>query len=351
MSAATGMGVAGSGRKLEPQVRTESTETIEGPNGIGSIETVSISVNGIPSMGAGGAVLAQRGVTQGELLRQEQRAGVVPLSQLARHGQTVQQQLAAASGSEAGPSSSAAPDEDAAMGGSGAYDDHEEDEEVPHARGPEEIGAADTGPQPATASHVFVAADGTVEMRGINVEAAVGRQRLQSSKPQQHQRPEESSSSSSSPETSRVPRSPKREAADELPLAASKKRAREDEEGSHEGISGAGRKDKADGEADEPKRDAEGDVVISEALSVAAAGDDARELQGEGAEEASGRENPTKGADGDDGGGGSDVSPSTPATDGDGDKKMTGAENEDDNDNNTKTPGGAETSMETEETS
>ncbi len=30
-------------------MHTESTERIEGPNGVGSIETVSVSVNGVPS--------------------------------------------------------------------------------------------------------------------------------------------------------------------------------------------------------------------------------------------------------------------------------------------------------------
>ncbi|CAI4218557.1 unnamed protein product [Parascedosporium putredinis] len=61
------------------ELRTESTETIDGPNGMGSIETVSISVNGIPSAGAGGTL---RGITQGELLRQEQRADEIGASDL-----------------------------------------------------------------------------------------------------------------------------------------------------------------------------------------------------------------------------------------------------------------------------
>ncbi|KAK2683634.1 Protein phosphatase 4 core regulatory subunit R2 [Fusarium oxysporum f. sp. vasinfectum] len=96
------------------QIHSESTETIEGPNGVGSIETVSVSVNGIPSTGHA------RGVTQGELLRQEQRAGVVPVSQL----------------------------------------------------GPEEIGMSDTGPQSTTTSFM---SEGSMGMQGIDVEAAVGR--------------------------------------------------------------------------------------------------------------------------------------------------------------------------------
>ncbi|KAM5355394.1 hypothetical protein ACJ41O_002040 [Fusarium nematophilum] len=130
------------------QIHSESTETIDGPNGMGSIETVSVSVNGIPSTGHA------RGVTQGELLRQEQRAGVVPVSQLSR----VQE---AAHDGERIPLEQE--EEDVP---------HEEEEEVPHARGPEEIGVDDTGPQSATTSYV---GEGGLEMQGIDVEAAVGR--------------------------------------------------------------------------------------------------------------------------------------------------------------------------------
>ncbi|KAK3341785.1 hypothetical protein B0T25DRAFT_523034 [Lasiosphaeria hispida] len=229
------------GRKLEGQVRTESTETIEGPNGMGSIETVSVSVNGIPSMGAG-AVLAQRGVTQGELLRQEQRAGVVPMSQLARHGQ--QQQP------HGQTSTTAAADEDAAMSEDGidypngdeAHDGDSEDE-IPHARGPEEIGAADMGPQPASTSDYVVGPDGTAEMRGIDVEAAVGRPSIQPRSPPTLT----VGVTRGDGAEGAVPRSPKREAADEIESAASKKRVKEEEE-----------------KELELKRDAEGDVAIGD---------------------------------------------------------------------------------------
>lgn len=129
------------------EVKTESTETIDGPNGAGSIETVSISVNGIPSATLSstankdnrGGLRAEGGITQGELLRQEQRAGVVPAAQLANSRN---------SGDPDGLKS-------------------EEDDELPHARGPEDIGMEDTGPQ--AAGSVAVA------MQGIDVEAAVGR--------------------------------------------------------------------------------------------------------------------------------------------------------------------------------
>lgn len=124
------------------EVRTERTETIDGPNGTGSIETVSVSVNGISSTTLatiGGSdneigLRAEGGVTQGELLRQEQRAGVVPATQLAH------------------------------MHPNG---DGEEDE-TPHARGPDEIGMEDMGPQgPGNNLRHGI--------QGIDVEAAVGR--------------------------------------------------------------------------------------------------------------------------------------------------------------------------------
>ncbi|KAL6876756.1 hypothetical protein J3F83DRAFT_420063 [Trichoderma novae-zelandiae] len=133
------------------QIHSESTETIDGPNGVGSIETVSVSINGVPSMGA------TRGVTQGELLRQEQRAGIVPVSQLNKSHDMMGE------GGRAAP----APSEDHPMD-----DGDEEEEEGPHARGPEEIGIGDTGPQSETTS--LVGEDG-VEMQGIDLEAAVGR--------------------------------------------------------------------------------------------------------------------------------------------------------------------------------
>ncbi|KAI0397474.1 hypothetical protein F5Y17DRAFT_415627 [Xylariaceae sp. FL0594] len=70
--------------ELEGEARTESTEAVERQDGLDSTEPVSASVEGIPAMGTQGA-----GVTQGELLRQEQRAGVVPVIQLSpKHVQT-----------------------------------------------------------------------------------------------------------------------------------------------------------------------------------------------------------------------------------------------------------------------
>jgi hypothetical protein len=169
------------GRQFE--TRTESTETIDGPNGVGSIETVVISVNGMSSIGTG---QQQRVITQGELIRQEQRAGVVPVSQLQRAGPLV------VTSSSAAPSATPAAGEPgaAANGTDIKMDDGEvpketaserpdeempDEEEGPHARGPDIIGAADMGPQNPTSSTFSISSGGNVEMRGIDVEAAVGR--------------------------------------------------------------------------------------------------------------------------------------------------------------------------------
>ncbi|KAI1171772.1 hypothetical protein F4777DRAFT_564254 [Nemania sp. FL0916] len=208
--------------EMEGEVRTESTETIDGPNGVGSIETVSVSVNGIPSMGARAA-----SVTQGELLRQEQEAGLVPVSQLApghlmhtgsNAGAAAQQQIqarvhqqralaqsqyqarAASSSSAESPdntptsasnnavstSSSATlegvgvdADADNVLGVIGSvHSNNAEDEEKPHARGPQEIGVSDLGPQTAAASALLTATTPGSIRQGIDLEAAVGRKPL-----------------------------------------------------------------------------------------------------------------------------------------------------------------------------
>lgn len=141
------------------QIHSESTETIDGPNGMGSIETVSVSVNGVPSMGHA------RGITQGELLRQEQRAGVVPVSQLTRS------QASSAAGEHERPVDAE----------EGKWPPEDEEDEVPHARGPEEIGVGDTGPQGQTTSYM---GEGGVEMQNIDVEAAVGRKHADGETPE-----------------------------------------------------------------------------------------------------------------------------------------------------------------------
>ncbi|KAM0329211.1 hypothetical protein ACHAQA_004511 [Verticillium albo-atrum] len=204
----------GNGQQSQGQheIRTESTETIDGPNGMGHIETVTVSVNGLSS-GAAPAT-GPRPITQGELLRQEQQRGVVPVSQLARqaeeaaaqHIHAAAAQLAAAQAAAAAARAGSADDHDpeaddddeddsdipaaetdrsataTTTDADPATDDADQDasvaaaasdaDEVPHARGPAEIGADDLGPQSAT--RTTYGGPG-VEMQGIDVEAAVGR--------------------------------------------------------------------------------------------------------------------------------------------------------------------------------
>ncbi|KAN0093596.1 hypothetical protein V8E51_016780 [Hyaloscypha variabilis] len=177
----------GSASPLEGEVRTESTEMIEGPNGPGGVETVSVSVNGVSSTtsptgtsasaeaGDLAAVLrAEGGITQGELLRQEQRAGVVPAAQLVGKG------------------------DESGMG---------EEDELPHARGPEEIGPEDVGMQGASGSERMVGTT-TMGMQGIDVEAAVGR-RIAA-------KPDPSDDEGKAEEKAEAPTTPKREADEDL---------------------------------------------------------------------------------------------------------------------------------------
>ncbi|KAF2150767.1 hypothetical protein K461DRAFT_323143 [Myriangium duriaei CBS 260.36] len=151
-------------RHPDGELHTEGTETIDGPNGAGRVETVSVTVNGIHSTPHASTTpnghhdpnstltteqeLREQGaVTQGELLRQEQEAGVVPVTQIAaRRG------LAGSRSGAMGPDMHASVEET-------------EGEEAPHARGPEEIGMEDLGPQ-----------EGTIGAgRPLDLEAALGR--------------------------------------------------------------------------------------------------------------------------------------------------------------------------------
>lgn len=154
---------------------------VDGPHGTGSIETVSV-INGngrltttsaaastptLPSItsspAAGivqiassqiasshpyGETLPSTGpVTQGEILRQEQEAGIVLSNP---------------------HSISPIPPISDAERASTIIDTVEPEEEVPHARGPEIIGMEDTGPQK--------------QSRGLNIEGAVGRPSLEGAK-------------------------------------------------------------------------------------------------------------------------------------------------------------------------
>ncbi|KAI9805877.1 MAG: hypothetical protein M1825_000491 [Sarcosagium campestre] len=129
------------------EVRTESTQIVQGPNGVGSVETVSVYVRGVPSTLAEHAQQAEPlresgAVTQGELLRQEQQAGVVPIAQL-----SARQTRSATARSEAE-----------------SVADKMEEDERPHARGPEEVGMQDMGPQ-----------DAGVSKGTFDIDAALGR--------------------------------------------------------------------------------------------------------------------------------------------------------------------------------
>lgn len=176
----------------EGEIRSERTETIEGPNGAGSIETVSVTVNGIPSAtslahtspaqpnsptlseqsdassssssGPTEAEMREQGaVTQGELLRQEQEAGVIPVNQ-SIHGRSLLAGGAAAVGREPVPGPGH-------RGTLDSIEDRPPAEETPHARGPDEIGPEDMGPQHAPLD------------AGLDMEAAVGRGRSKSPQP------------------------------------------------------------------------------------------------------------------------------------------------------------------------
>jgi hypothetical protein len=139
---------------------SESTEIVDGPNGAGRIETVTVGmlsgqvprqepasashVSQIASSHPDGETLPSTGpVTQGELLRQEQQAGIVLNNP---HSLTTS------------PTRSTFGE---AEGGGTVVETVEAEEEAPHARGPEIIGMEDTGPQKQGAS--------------LDIEGAVGR--------------------------------------------------------------------------------------------------------------------------------------------------------------------------------
>ena len=144
-------------------LRTESTSVIDGPNGAGSVETVTVTVNGVPStMPASQA--AQEGlhesITQGELIRQEQEAGITPVpSGSANSG--IPRSMTGAS-SVAGRA--AATDPSSMDGNDTTQDSPADEEEMVHARGPSVIGMEDMGPQ----------APGSGLERGVELEGPLG---------------------------------------------------------------------------------------------------------------------------------------------------------------------------------
>ncbi|OAL47282.1 hypothetical protein IQ07DRAFT_682749 [Pyrenochaeta sp. DS3sAY3a] len=135
---------------------SESTEIVDGPNGAGRIETVTVGMlasNGRPettqvsqiaSSHPEGETLPSTGpVTQGEILRQEQEAGIVLNNP---HSMTTSPTRTTIGDVEAGPT---------------ILETVEGEEEAPHARGPEVIGLEDTGLQKPGG--------------GLDIEGAVGR--------------------------------------------------------------------------------------------------------------------------------------------------------------------------------
>ncbi|KAF2112165.1 hypothetical protein BDV96DRAFT_649525 [Lophiotrema nucula] len=141
---------------------SESTEMVDGPLGAGRIETVTVmngsggtpptlpSSHHITSAHPEGESLPDTGaVTQGEILRQEQEAGIV-LS----NPHSIQPNRTILGEVE---------------GGGTIMDTVEGEEELPHARGPEIIGMEDTGPQ-------------RTSQEGLDIEGAVGRPSIRNSK-------------------------------------------------------------------------------------------------------------------------------------------------------------------------
>ena len=165
-------------------LRTESTSLVEGPNGLGGVETVTVT-NGcststvVPrenapaaapnatSTTATGASASQHGISQGELLRQEQEAGIVPVPSPAHSSQggsssRVTRSSAAASAAASRGVGIAGPEESENLH---ASETPAPEEETVHVRGPGVIGMEDMGPQ----------TPGSGLEGGIDVEGALGR--------------------------------------------------------------------------------------------------------------------------------------------------------------------------------
>ena len=156
-------------------LRRESTTQIDGPNGAGSIETVTVTVNGLsprsvpPAAPTTSSVTNGNSVTQGELLRQEQEAGVVPVPVQTPMVQTPSAAISAAAGRITRSSGATSPNTANAIAAAVATSMPEpepEDGEGPrvHARGPDVIGMEDMGPQSVGAG-----------VGGLDIEGALGR--------------------------------------------------------------------------------------------------------------------------------------------------------------------------------
>ncbi|KAK0509161.1 hypothetical protein JMJ35_008532 [Cladonia borealis] len=161
---------------LVGDLRTESTRVIDGPNGAGSVETVTVNVNGVSSHSPQTTADSNssnnnttpspspHGLSQGEILRQEQEAGIVPVPSPAHrnNGGRITRSGAAAAAAANRAVLGEPPSSDAAAGGE---EGTEPDTEPVHARGPDVVGVEDMGPQ----------ALGSGLEGGIELEGALGR--------------------------------------------------------------------------------------------------------------------------------------------------------------------------------
>ena len=134
-------------------LRTESTSVIDGPNGAGSVETVTVNVNGVHSTHPRDDGNIMHGITQGELLRQEQEAGIVPIPAPTPNGRITRSSAAASAAATR------------AVGGDVDNILDSEEIEAVHARGPDVIGMEDMGPQ----------TPGSGLAGGMDIEGALGR--------------------------------------------------------------------------------------------------------------------------------------------------------------------------------
>ena len=148
-----GMGIAPG-----PDLRTESTSVIDGPNGAGSIETVTVTVNGVPSSGAGTTTATH------PCLSTVPTDGVTPSS--VRPSAAVTSAVTEAPQPD-GSSNSTLP--------RSPMNTEDEEEELPHARGPEEIGMEDMGPQSMSTMASGRGGSAGPAVSLTNVEKAMGR--------------------------------------------------------------------------------------------------------------------------------------------------------------------------------
>ncbi|MCJ1309775.1 hypothetical protein MMC25_003436 [Agyrium rufum] len=155
-----------SGLGMGSDLRTESTAVIDGPNGVGSLETVVVSMNGglTSSSGTGSTAAAiapgpnslHTHITTADLDEGED----IDAEDISMDPSDIESHTIADTANANGPVP-------------GSRNDDEADEEMVHARGPEEIGMEDMGPQRASAGSN--AGEGGMGGTGLDLEGAVGR--------------------------------------------------------------------------------------------------------------------------------------------------------------------------------